>query len=128
MVTQRLVLPPINSDDPLNISSRWEVTWQMKNIISLLSQCLWPQDLLGVVTYSKEIPRINSHDASMRCSCEVTWQIKYLHLHSKLGKVLTYSERLPILKATWPFDPVTNVRSRDNLKQLYFYYHKIYGH
>ena len=34
----------------------------------------------------------------------------------------------PILKATWPFDPVTKVRSRDNLKHLYFYYHKTYGH
>ena len=31
------------------------------------------------------------------------------------------------INATWPFDHVTNVRSRDNLKNLHFHYHKTNG-
>ena len=36
-------------------------------------------------------------------------------MDTKQGKMLTYSERLPSLK---PLDPVTNGKSRDNLKNL----------
>ena len=32
----------------------------------------------------------------------------------------------PILKDPWPFDHVTNVRSWDKLKHLYFKFHRIY--
>ena len=45
-------------------------------------------------------------------------------MNSKLGKVLTYSERLSSLN---PHDRVTNVRLRDDLENLYFHYHKNYG-
>ena len=33
----------------------------------------------------------------------------------------------PILKATQAFDHVTNVKSSDNMKNVYFHYHKAYG-
>ena len=44
----------------------------------------------------------------------------------ELGKVLTYSERLPSLK---PHDSnhMTNIKARGNLKIFYFHYHKTYG-
>lgn len=31
-------------------------------------------------------------------------------------------------KAIWPLDHLINVRSRDNLKNLYFHFHKVYVH
>ena len=44
----------------------------------------------------------------------------------ELGKVLTYSERLPSLK---PHDSnhMTNIKACFNLKNFYFHYHKTYG-
>ena len=55
----------------------------------------------------------------------------YLHLQKTYEHQITQGADLqwqaPIVKATWPFDHVTNVRSRDNLKNLYFHYHKCYG-
>ena len=33
-----------------------------------------------------------------------------------------------VLKVVLPFDHVTNVMSRDNLKKLYHDFHKNYGH
>ena len=44
----------------------------------------------------------------------------------KLGKVLTYSEKLPSLKP-WLFDHVIHIGSRDNLKKIYFHHQKTYG-
>ena len=41
-------------------------------------------------------------------------------------QVADFQSEVPILKAIWFFDHVINVESRDNLKSLYFCYHKIY--
>ena len=43
----------------------------------------------------------------------------------KLGKVLTDSVRDCYFKVIWPFDHVTNISLRDNLKN--FLYQKTYG-
>ena len=48
-------------------------------------------------------------------------------MDTKLVKVLTNQWESPILKAIWPFDPVKGVTSRDNLKNLCFYYQQIFG-
>ena len=54
-----------------------------------------------VVTYSKELPPLHLHDPSMRWSCKVKWQIKYIIIStimrlmvSKPGRVLIYVEVL----------------------------------
>ena len=109
-----------------------EVTWQIKNI-SPLSQCLWSQNLSGDVTYRKELPPINSHDPSMRCSCEITWHKKTHHISTcrrpmdinQTRQGADFQWEAPTFKAAWPFDHVTNVRSLDNLENWYFLYHKI---
>ena len=44
---------------------------------------------------------------------------------ARLGADLQWET--PTINATWPFDYVTNVRSRDNLKNLHFHYHKTNG-
>ena len=38
------------------------------------------------------------------------------------------SSEAATLKATWPFDHVANVRSRDKLKNLYLLFAKTYGY
>ena len=44
----------------------------------------------------------------------------------KLDKVLTYQWKVLIPKTIWPFDTVTHLRLRDNLKNLYFHHQQIY--
>ena len=95
--------------------------------------------LIRVVTYRKEPQLINSDDTSMMWLCEVIWQIEYTvspptedpWKPNRYGADLHWEA--PIFKATWPFkaislifEHVTNVRSRDNLKNLYFHYQKSY--
>ena len=46
-------------------------------------------------------------------------------MDTKLGKVADLVQEALKLKATWPFDYVTNVRSRDNFKNLYLPFHKV---
>ena len=50
-----------------------------------------------------------------------------IHVHQ-----ITEGANLPwearTMKAVWPFDHVTNVGSRDNLRNLYFHFQKSYGH
>ena len=52
----------------------------------------------------------------------------YLHLQKthnhqiKQGTDLKWEA--PIYKATWPFDHLTNLKSRDDLKNLFFHCHK----
>ena len=56
------------------------------------------------------------------------WQIKYIIFalakvrpkSTKLGNMMTYHDKLPPLKVTWPSDHKTNMRSPDNKKTLYF--------
>ena len=119
VVTNCERLSPINLHNPLNMQSH-EVTWKIENIISSLSRCLW-------------LPPINVHDPSRRWSCEVMWHIKYFistlqrtHEHqTEQGTDLPWEAST--YKATWPFDHVTNVRSRDNLKNLCLHFYKSYG-
>ena len=73
-----------------------EVTWQTKDIESRLSQCLLSQKLFcGDIL--KGVPTI------------VTILIYYIYtcrnlMNTKLSNVLSYFERLPLLK---PYDPMT---------------------
>ena len=90
--------PHINSHNPLNMCLL-EVTWQIKNIISPLSQCLCSQDL----------PRWWHTMRSSHPYICITpqWGIKcklntlYPHLQDtyghKLGMVLSFYDRLPLL-------------------------------
>ena len=54
----------------------------------------------------------------------------YLHLQKshehQIRQVANLQWETLILKATSPFDHVTNVRLRDSFKNLYFHYHKSY--
>ena len=68
---------------------------------------------------------INLHDALMRGSCEVTWQMKYISplscripVNTKLRKVLTYCKRLSPLKPH-DSDHVSKMRSRENFGKIY---------
>ena len=57
--------------------------------------------------------------------------ISYLHLQKTHGHQTNVGADLQweahILKVTWTFDHVTNVKSRDNQENSYFHYHKTYG-
>ena len=63
----------------------------------------------------------------------IKYKLNTLYLH--LQKTCEHKTRqgadlqweAPTFKAAWPFDHVTNVRLLDNLKNLYFHYHKTYG-
>ena len=54
-----------------------------------------------------------------------------LHLQKKHGlqtrEVADLRWAATTLKAKLPFDHVTNVRSRDNMKKLYLHFHETYG-
>ena len=85
-----------------------------------------------VVTYFKKLLLINSNDPSM--SWPLTRRDKlttYLHLQNAHGHRYKQSADIPwedsTLKTTKPFDHFTNVRSRENLKNLYLHLHKTYG-
>ena len=98
--------PPINLHNTLNMRSR-DVKWQIKNIVSPLSQYLWSPHLPLWWNTTR-----NSH--THKC----TWPLKesvfkcYIStcrrpLDTNLGRVLTYHERLPPLNSndpliTWP--------------------------
>ena len=74
--------------------------------------------LIRVMRYREELPPINLHDPSMKWTCEALLQIKYYyqktHGHqTRQGADLPWES--PSLKATWLFDHVTSVRSREIL-------------
>ena len=82
--------------------------------------------LVRVVTNHKVLLPRNWHNPSMRWSCEVTSQFKSIifslteDMNTELGKVLSYCERLPLLK---PYDPLNK-----NFKNLYLHFCKTCGH
>ena len=85
-----------------------------------------------VVTYFKKLLLINSNDPSM--SWPLTRRDKlttYLHLQKTHGHQYKQSADIPwedsTLKTTKPFDHFTNVRSHENLKNLYLHLRKTYG-
>ena len=129
MVTHRDDLPLIDSHNPLIMCSQ----------DILKSSYLHHHNAYGHKTYwrcniTRGVPSVISHALSMKWWCEVTWQIKktlYLHLqktheHQTSQGASLYWEP-PILKVTWPFDNVSNVKSGENFKSFYFHYHKSYG-
>ena len=77
MVAHLDVLLPIKSHDPL-ITRSCDITWQAKTIkISSLSQCLWPQNVVGwwlilKGSYNK------AHNALIMWSGKFTWQTKII--------------------------------------------------
>ena len=100
----------INSHDSL-ITWSCEITWWIIIIISLLPQCLWPQNLVRVVTYLERLLPIKSHDYIFKCSCEITWQTKIIiHLLSQclyLPKLaVSFHKRVSFHKLTKSFDHV----------------------
>ena len=87
--------------------------------------------LIRVVIYQMELAPKSLHGPSIRWWCEVMWQIKYVKSvpaegpHNKLGKVLQWQD--PILNATWLSHHLTNVGSRNNLKNFCFYQGKAFS-
>ena len=69
--------PSVNSHDSL-ITWSFDITWWIIIIISPLPQCLWPQNLVEVVTYLQRLLSIKSHGYIFKCSCEITWQTKII--------------------------------------------------
>ena len=126
MVTHRDRFPPINSQNPLNMSSH-EVKWQIKNIVSPTSQCLWSQDLSewwltqGAPTHKFLCP-LNEVVMWGHVTNKIRISTYRRPKNTKLGKVLFYSERLQCT-----FDHAINIKSHGNFKNLYFHYHKSYG-
>ena len=87
---------------------------------------------LRVVIYFKKLLLINSDDPLV--SWPLTRRDKlttYLHLQKAPGHQYKQSADIPredsTLKTTKPFDHFTNVKSRDNLKNVYLHLHKTYG-
>ena len=106
----------------------WEVTWEIKNIISLPVQCLWPQDL----SECWDIKR-NSHSQiclNSRWGGHVRSSEKSNTLILHLRKTRGYQTRqgaylqwqASILRAISSFHHVTNIRALDNLKRLIIFF------
>ena len=103
--------PLINLHNTLNMWSH-ENTWDIKNVVSPLSQCLLSPNL-SEWWHTKMISHSSIQMTPHSCSCDVTQQIKcYIStckrpVETKLRKVLTYRERPPPLALnnpliTWP--------------------------
>ena len=130
LVTYCKGLLPINSNKSLNmISHKWKTSVHYHNAYSHQTCQAGdiPQD-------HKNLSPIYSNDPLMRCSCEVTWQIKCIytcrwHLDAKPDKALAYHERHWLTrKSSIVFDHVTNMGSPGSLKKLYLHFHKTCGH
>ena len=100
MVTYHEGLPSIISHDLL-ITWSCEIIWQTKSIISPVPQYLWPQNLVGWWLTLRGSYRY-SHLTFWLCG--LAWsrdKLKpYLYYYNtmvtKLGKVVTYHEELPL--------------------------------
>ena len=86
----------------------FEVTWQIKSIVLPLSQSLWSSNLSGWWDMVRSsLLEIRQTPQWGGLGDHVTNHIHYIPMDTKLGKVLTYCERLPLLKPhehliTWP--------------------------
>ena len=69
-------LPNHRAAWPFKITLSCEITWQIKTVISSLSQCLCNNDLRPIKQHNPLITR----------SCEVSWQIKYITYPLTLGQ------------------------------------------
>ena len=106
MVTNFDGVLPINSHVPL-------ITWQIKIIISLLLQYLWPPNLApcnltwGALIYRVTWPLNHVVLQNNNIFCGVTWPINtlYIHLHwpivTKYGKVVTDHLHNPLSTSLW---------------------------
>ena len=108
-----------------------EVTWQNKKIY------FHDHNAYGHKTYQRSDSTRSSHSYIRMTSKWVDHvrsrgklnalylQLQKTHKHPT-RQVVDLQGEAPIFEATWYFDHVTNGRSSDNLKNLYFYYHKTY--
>ena len=66
---------------------------------------------------------------SMEWSCWVTWQIKYISPSAEDASTPQEARSWHSVRSsqTWPFDQVTNMRSRDCSKNLYLHFHELYS-
>ena len=117
----------LNSHKPLNMPSR-EVTWQIKNIISSLLQCLRSPNLSGWgVTATSSHPKVSITSpwgGLVRTPDKIN--ILYLHLQRTHGQDIMQDADLPweapTIKAKWTFDHVTNTSSHVSLENPYLHY------
>ena len=170
MGTNRDGLPPRNSHNPKNISPPSHCLWSQEvsayshktrilthklacslnevvlwghvtNYIHHISTCERPKNtILGkVLTYSERIPYLKSHSQSVffRTRGKRRKREKYLKMSEKMYKIWKHFEREQLqvcvycthetarICPAWPFDYVTNARSRGNFKNIH--YQKSYG-
>ena len=99
----------------------WKVMWEINKIISPLSQCLWSEDLLAwwhTTRSSRPYIWVN-----------LQWNTLYMHLQMIRGYQTRQGANLqwevPTIIGIWPFYHVTNVRSLDSFKNLYFHYARL---
>ena len=110
-----------------------KVARQIKKHISIITMRVVTK-LVRVIKYCKGLPPWNLHDASMRWFLRPADKLNTLYL--KLQNTHEHQTRpcadLPkdnyIRKATWPINQIINVKPCDNLKNLYLYSCKAYGH
>ena len=99
----------------------WKVMWEINKIISPLSQCLCSEDLLAwwhTTRSSRPYIWVN-----------LQWNTLYMHLQMIRGYQTRQGANLqwevPTIIGIWPFYHVTNVRSLDSFKNLYFHYARL---
>ena len=133
VVTYHEDLPHIKLHDS-SLSWLYEVTWQIKSIISPLSQCLWLQNLSGwwnIARSSQPSICMTPQWAGLVRSCNKLSEL-YLHLEKTQAHQTNPGADLPwetpTLKVTWPLDYLINVKSSDNSKNVYLHFHKTYDH
>ena len=86
-----------------------------------------------LVTYGEDILPMKSHGSLIRCSFEVTWQIKKEISLIWLGLPPSHlAGQQLIVRVTHPWSHMTlwsrcQVRSYDNLKTYYLLFHKTYN-
>lgn len=82
--------------------------------------------------YLEELPLIYLHDLTMRWSLRSRDKLNtfYLHLQETYRQQIiqgaVFLWEAPTLIATWSFNYVTSVTSRDKLENLCFPFHKTY--
>ena len=125
-------LPPKNLHEPLNMWSH-EVTWQIKNIIHPLSQCLWLPNLTTwsyTAMGSHSLVPITPQWVGLVRPCYKLNEL-YLYLQNIHGRQTRQDSDLtwdaPTLKVTLLFDYVTKVKSPDHLKNQFSIFTRLMG-
>ena len=118
-------LLPISSHNSLNMCS-CEVTRQIRNTISPLSQYLWSKDWYAARSFHRSICKTRQW-VGKKDRMHFIFQLQKTHQQqTRQGAVLQW--RALTLKVTWPIDHVIKVRPRVNFRNLYFNFYKTYDH